>query len=327
MGAVRESPGRSITPPGGDNTLAARSFSYDGFGRTLTRTTGRLTTTYHYDQAGRVTSQTHSDASAALSVSYDNDGNPKVSTDGTGTVTNTYSPRNQLTSAARTGTSPATTSYTYDLTGAMTGLTDGGGTTGYRYNKAGELDQVDEVGGGQSLFAYNADHKRTDTWHNTTGTNGAAATYDATGNTLLAPAGFAAHTRSTLDRGNRLTEVKTTRASSDSTLAAGLSYCYSPLVAGQLCPPSSTGPTGTDTDKRQYTADGVTGATTVNSYDTSGRLTRAASTGGSPPPTTYSYCYDADGNRTYEATTAVDCSRSAPSNRSRRHTPTTASTS
>ena len=296
----------SITPPAGDNTLAARRFSYDGFGRTLTRTTGKLTTTFGYDRLGRVTSATHSDASPALSVSYDNDGNPTVSTDGTGTVTNTYTARNELASAVRTGTSPGTISYTYDLTGALTGLTDGGGTTGYRYNKAGELDQVDEVGGGQSLFAYNADHKRTDTWHNTAGTNGAAATYDATGNTLLAPAGFAAHTTSSLDRGNRLTEVRTTRASSDSTVAADISYCYSPLVTGQPCPPSST---GTDTDKRQYTVDSVTGATTVNSYDTSGRLTRAASTGGSVPPKTYSYCYDADGNRSYEATTAVDCTQ------------------
>ena len=296
----------SITPPAGGNKLA-RSFGYDGFGRTASSGTQMLTTTYGYDRMGRVLSQTHSDSSAALSASYDPNGNVLSTGDGTGTVTSTYDHLNRLTGATRVGTAAGTTGYGYDPAGSLTSLTDGRGTSSYHYDKAGELDQINESGGNIDIFGYDGNHKRVDSFYDTAGTNGGGASYDSSGNVLQAPTGFAVHTRSSLDAGGRLTETKTSRASNDATVAADLSYCYSPYVSGQACPSSKN---GTDTDKRQYQTDNLTQARTDYRYDKGGRLSSAVTTGG--PNTTYSYCYDADGNRTYESTSAVDCSQVGP---------------
>jgi len=74
-------------------------------------------------------------------------------------------------------------------------------------------------------------------------------------------------------------------------------------VSGRPCP---GGTTGTDTGKRQYASDLITGALTTYTYDQAGRLVTATTTGG-PTPATYGYCYDADGNRTTEGTNNVNC--------------------
>jgi len=296
----------SITPPASGTNLR-RTFGYDGFGRTASSGTRMLTTTYGYDRMGRVLSQTHSDSSPALSASYDPNGNTLSTGDGTGTVTNTYDHLNRLTGATRVGAPSGTTSYGYDPAGSLTSLTDGRGTSSYHYDKAGELDQINESGGNIDIFGYNPDHKRVDSFYDTAGTNGGGATYDGSGNVLQAPTGFAVHTRSSLDAGGRLTETKTSRASNDGTVAADLSYCYRPYVSGQGCPVVKN---GTDTDKRQYQTDNLTQARTDYHYDKGGRLSSAVTTGG--PNTTYSYCFDADGNRTYESTATVDCTQVGP---------------
>ncbi len=294
----------SVTPPGGDNSLAPTTSSFDGFGRPLTSGTGLRATTNGYDRDGRIVTATHSDNSPALVTSYDDVGRVVAATDGNGTATTTYTALGQVKTSTRSGAAPANTTYTYDAAGHMLSLADGRGTTSYHYDKLGLLDQLTESGGPIDLFAYNQDHQRIDSYYNTSGTNGAAATYDAAGNTLQAPAGFAVHAQSTLDQAGRLTETRTTRASSNSLVASDITYCYSPYVSGRPCP---GGTTGTDTGKRQYATDLITGALTTYTYDQAGRLTATATTGG-PAPATYGYCYDADGNRTTEGTNSVNCS-------------------
>ena len=294
----------SVTPPGGDNSLAPITSSFDGFGRPLTSGTGLRATTYGYDRDGRVVTATHSDNSPALVTGYDDVGRVVAATDGNGTATTTYTALGQVKTSTRSGAAPANTTYTYDAAGHMLSMADGRGTTSYHYDKLGLLDQLTESGGPIDLFAYNQDHQRIDSYYNTSGTNGAAATYDTAGNTLQAPAGFAVHAQSTLDQAGRLTETRTTRASSNSLMVSDITYCYSPYVSGRPCP---GGTTGTDTGKRQYASDLITGALTTYTYDQAGRLTTATTTGG-PAPATYGYCYDADGNRTTEGANNLNCS-------------------
>ncbi len=300
----RQETGDDSTPPAGDNTLAATTSTFDGFGRTATSGTGLRGTTYVYDQDGRVLSAAHSDNTPALITSYDANGRVLATTDANGTVTTTYTALGQVKTSVRNGATPANTTYTYDPTGHLTSMADGRGTTRYHYDKLGLLDQLSESGGAIDLFGYNQDHQRTDTYYNTSGTNGAAATYDASGNNLQAPAGFAVHSQSILDQGGRLTETKTTRASSNTTVAADISYCYSKYTAGQPCP---GGTVSSDRAQRQYSTDLLTGAVTVYTYDQGGRLKTAVTTGG-PLPATYGYCYDADGNRLLEGTSSINCS-------------------
>lgn len=115
--------------------------------------------------------------------------------------------------------------------------------------------------------------------------------YDASGNTVIPPSGFALHIDTEYDKANRLARIRTTRASSDSTVVADLSYCYSPFVAGQACPTASA---TTDKGRRQWSKNNLTGAVTTYRYDQGGRLTEGATGGGA----TYGYGYDPNGNRT-----------------------------
>lgn len=232
----------SITPPAsGDNTMAVRTLTYDGFGRTATVTTGAVTTTYSYDQNGRTLTEAHSGGAATISRSFDPDGNLLTSTDAGGTVTTTYTKTNQVASSARAGASPTNTTYTYDAAGNILTLADGRGTTRYHYDKAQELDQVTESGGNIDIFGYNKAHQVTDSYYATSGTNGGAATYDSSGNTLQPPAGFAVHQQSLLDTAGRLQETVAYRASANTpgNRVMDLSYCYSPQVPGQGCPTGS----------------------------------------------------------------------------------------
>jgi len=187
-----------------------------------------------------------------------------------------------VTSSARAGASPTNTAYTYDAAGNILTLVDGRGTTRYHYDKAQELDQVTESGGNIDIFGYNKAHQVVDSYYGTSGTNGGAATYDSSGNTLLAPAGFAVHQQSLLDTAGRLQETVAYRASANTpgNRVMDLSYCYSPQVPGQGCP---TGSGTKDSNKRQYSTDNLTGAVTTYSYDQGGRLHSAVTLGGPHP--------------------------------------------
>lgn len=229
-----------------------------------------------------------SDGSHAISYSYDSDGNPYQLTDGTGTTTTVYDAANDLVSDAIPG--GPTLTYGYDPAGNLVSAAGDGqiGLTAYHYNKVDEVDQMTEPNGHIDIFAYNADHDRTDTWDDTT----SAVTYS--GNTVVAPAIFAVHIHDTYNTADELTEVKTTRASSEATTVADLAYSHTVPTST-----SCTGATsGVITGMRQTSTDQVAGQTTSYCYNQDGELTQAATTGGGP---TYSYGYDGDGNRTSDA--------------------------
>ncbi len=273
-----------ITPPTG-NSLGVRSFSYDHFSRLRTSTSGRgVVTTYHYDELDRLVRQSFSDNTPEVSFSYDAAGNQRERTDSTGTTRSVYDGGNRLTERTFDDGNPATddsrhsSRYGYDHSGNMTSFTDERGTTSYRYNKLNQLDLVDYADGARSLFNYNEDGKRIDTWHHVSGTN-AEGKYGTDGQHLQAPAGFAAHINATLDDDNRVTSLKTTRASSDDTVAAHITYDYK-------------NPSGKDTNRRESETNQQTRKKTTYSYK-AGRLDTA--TGGG---TNYDYDYDKRGNIT-----------------------------
>lgn len=78
----------------------------------------------------------------------------------------------------------------------------------------------------------------------------------------------------------------------DNTLVMDLSYCYTSGTTAPDCTANATA----DRSKIQWVKDNVTGAVTAYTYDGAGRLTKAVVTGG-PAPATYTYTYDARGNR------------------------------
>ncbi len=275
----------TVTAPAG-TTLGAQRFTYDGSGRLKTAVSGKgMITTYSYDALDRPTGETHSDATATVSSGYDAAGNLTSRSDASGSTTFGYDVANHVTRKTLPG--GAVLSYSYDAAGNLATATDASGTTTYRYDKVNRLDQVTEAGGRTDVFAYDADHRRTDTWGATNG----PATYDASGNNIVAPTGFAIHIRSSFDTAGQLTQLKTTRASSnaDAFRVADLSYAYT-VPTGTTCAGASA---GRATSLRQSVTDNLSGALTAYCYDGGARLTKAATGGGA----TYSYGYDANGNR------------------------------
>jgi len=93
----------SITPPAsGDNTMAVRTLTYDGFGRTATVTTGAVSTTY------TKTNQVSSSARAGTSptnttYTYAAAGNILTLADGRGTTTYHYNKAEELDQVTESG--------------------------------------------------------------------------------------------------------------------------------------------------------------------------------------------------------------------------------
>ena len=282
---------QTITPPSG-TSLGNQSFTYDGAGRLKTATSGKgVVTTLTYDNLDRIVNQTFSDGTHAIATGYDANGNAISRTDASGATSWVYDAANRL----KTKTLPggAVLGYAYDPAGNMISSTDAGATTAYGYDKVNELDQITEPppSNRTDVFAYDADHRLTDTW---TATN-TGVTYDASGNTVVAPTGFASHIHRTYDTAGNLTEIRTTAASSDANASrlADLSYAYI-VPSGTSC----TGATvGKVTDKRQRVTDQLSTKTTDYCDDSSGRLTSAVTSGGP----TYTYGYDKDSNRVTDA--------------------------
>jgi YD repeat-containing protein len=283
----------SITPPTvTPNSLGVRSFTYDGFGRLKTVLSARgVTTTYGYDALDRLRSETHSDPTIpTISYDYDANGNLFHRTDGSGITTLVSDAANRLTSKAIPG--GPTLTYGYDPVGNLTSVGGDGRATPsiYQYDKLNLLEQLTEANGNRVVFAYNADGQRIDTWYAATYTDGLGVRYDTSGK-VVPPNGFAAYIHSTLDTANKLTGIKTTRASSDTNVVADIGYSYD-VVSPYPCP--GTAPSAVRTLLRHSSTDNVTGAVTSYCYDGAARLTKAITTGGP----TYTWAYDVDGNRT-----------------------------
>jgi hypothetical protein len=151
-------------------------------------------------------------------------------------------------------------------------------TTTYRYNKSNEMDKMTEpvklLSARTNLFAYNKLGQRSDTWYNTSG----GGTY--TGNVFNAPTGFAAHIAQSYDKAGKLTNIKTTRASSDADAnrLSDLTYTYT-VPDPSACPGAEL---GMKTENRQTVKDNLTGKTTTYCYAAMGQLTKASTDNGGP---------------------------------------------
>jgi RHS repeat-associated protein len=264
----------SVTPPAG-TSLAARSYTYDGFGRLKSAKDGNgVTETYSYDAADRVTRITYSSGAADVVYTYDGAGNLASRVDGSGTTTYTYDPLGRLASRIHSS-SPEKVDYTYDAVGNVATEKTTAGTTTYSYDSRSLVTRMTLSNGQLVDFGYDRDGRRVDTW---TDTNAAHTAW-------------ASHTRTTYDASGRVTRVATAKANDDSNRVSDLSYNYAALGTGS-CP---TGPAkGKVTSLRSQQTDNITGKVTSYCYDTSNRLTSASTPGGD----SWAYTYDADGNRT-----------------------------
>jgi len=280
-----------ITPPSG-TSLGNRAYTYDGFGRLLTATDGRTnTTTYTQDNANRTT-KIHSSATGTVDVSYTYNALNLLTqrVDGSGTTSYTYDDLDHLLTTANTA-GGGTITYTYDLAGAVATTITGQGTTTYGYDPAHELISMAYPQGtynGKTLFQNDANGRRTDAW-----------LQSDTGHTA-----WAAHEHLSYDASGRMIGALGQNGPATAPVnALNETLCYSAGAIAPACPTTST----LDRSNVAWLSDTVTGETATFTYDTSNRLHLVTVTGGTNPRT-YTYAYDAGGNRTSSSVTG-----SAPS--------------
>ncbi|MFJ4415502.1 RHS repeat domain-containing protein [Streptomyces sp. NPDC088925] len=273
-----------VDPAGG--SLKSQSYTYDAYGRLATATDGRgITTTTTYDDADRVTKVDYSDSTPDVTYTYDSFGHTKTRTDGTGTVTYGYDDLGAMTS--RTATSGGgTLSYTYDKNGNRLTTTDARGTTQYKYDQADKLTQAitdapstkTKIG-----FSYDDRGRRTDTYY---GTNDAKTI-------------FKARVHQDYDKSGRISRVWADQGpATDTTRQFDATYCRS-LGSTSSCSTEKAD----NTDLIQWSKDNLSGKTTKYTYDKANRLTKVATDGGGK---TYTYAYDARGNRTSSSDGSTD---------------------
>lgn len=270
----------STTPVTG-SSLGVRNFTYDAFGQPKTATNGRgVTLTYAYDVLGRLTSTSFSDGTPTVTYTYNDDGQTLTRVDGQGTTSYGYDQMGRLTSRSNTA-GGGTITYGYDKASNLTSTTDSRGTTTYKFDASGTPTELIYLNQGKPetlAFATDDRGRRTDTW--------LQANPDRTT--------WAAHTKTVYDTTGRVTRVIGEQGSGNTsnTKVVDLSYCYSAGSTAPTCPTTAA----QDRSKIQWVKDNLTGAVTNYTYDGAGRLTKAVVTGG-PAPTTYTYTYDARGNR------------------------------
>ncbi|HEX8095792.1 RHS repeat domain-containing protein [Jatrophihabitans sp.] len=279
----------TITAPTG-TSLGQRTYAWDGYGRLRTATDGRGNlSTYTYDDADLITRIHSSNANTAdVTYGYDSENRLIERIDGNGTTTYSYDDLGKLLSTSNTA-GGGTISYTYDLAGALATETDAHGTTSYGYDAAHLLTSMTYpkgTGTAVTRFANDANGRRTDTW-----------LASNTGHTT-----WAAHTHTDYDSSGRVQTVLGERGPATTpTTVVNQTACY---AAGAVAPACNRTSTTADRTKIRWVSDAVSGETATYSYDTAGRLTQAAVTGGSNPRT-YSYAYNAAGNRTSSSVTGT----------------------
>jgi len=276
----------SITPPSG-TSLGSRAYTYDKFGRLLTATDGRLnTTTYTADNADRTT-KIHSSATGTVDVSYTYNALNLLTqrVDGSGTSTYTYDDLDHLLSTANTA-GGGTITYTYDLAGALATIITGQGTTTYGYDPAHALILMAYLQGStneKTVFQSDANGRRTDAWLQS--------------NTLHT--GWAAHEHLSYDASGRVIGALGQNGPATAPVnVVNETLCYSSGAIAPACPSTPT----LDRSNVAWLSDTVTGETATYTYDTSDRLQLVTVTGGTNPRT-YTYGYDAGGNRTSSSVT------------------------
>lgn len=281
----------TVTPP---SPLGASTATYDGLGRQTTVTDGRgqkTTTSYDGDDravqvlTGGASSCAYS-AGTCLTNNYNADGNLTARHDKTGTTSYTYDGLGRQTSTILPGISTALT-LTYDGAGNVATYTDAGGTVTYTYNQVNELVDLAEPGGSCAVPGSNPTAYYTTTSPPPDSALCTTFGYDNNGARTLTryPGGTTQAT--TLDNAGRALETKGTHGGSTLT-DEKYTYC----TGSGTCPTTSS---SRDTERTQTKTD-LSGAVTSYGYDSQGRLTQAAQSVVSPQ--TWTYAYDADGNRT-----------------------------
>jgi RHS repeat-associated protein len=113
-------------------------------------------------------------------------------------------------------------------------------------------------------------------------------------NTDTDPGSWAAHQHITYDGSGKVTRVQAWSNSANPTVVFDTQYCYiTGIAAGGDCSATNS---ANDTDKIQWSKENITGQTTTYTYTSTARLAKVAQAGGAKN-TTWSYTYDAAGNR------------------------------
>jgi RHS repeat-associated protein len=274
----------TVTPPAG--VIKPTSYTYDGAGRPKTMTDGNnKVTTYVYDKNDRVTQVRYNGATSCSTAAncevytYDADGNLTKRVDAAGTTTYAYNSRNVLAAETTAGTSGGgaqSSTLTYDLAGNLVAFGDPSGTTRYGYDAGDNLVWLAEPGG------------------SCTGTVSKCTRYSYDGNdarTQIAYPGGTTVNYLNIDASGRPTEYKATNASG--TVLMDFKYSF-------------TGGNG-DTSLVQTRSDLTVSGTAVQTYtyDAFNRLSRALEKVGSNTTASWTYCYDPNGNRTYDSTSTA----------------------
>ena len=126
--------------------LEAESYVYDVAGNLTSKTVGSTTTSYTYDNADQLLTESNPGYSA--SYTYDANGNRTSKT--LGGVTDTYTVDNgdKLTSTS-------TKSYTYDADGRTSTVISSSGTTTLNYDYEGRLTSIVNPSGSTYTYTYN----------------------------------------------------------------------------------------------------------------------------------------------------------------------------
>ena len=162
-----------------DGSSAVTSYTYDSFGKTLTKTDAKDNTTryaydeedrlsvetrpdgnsikYQYDMNGNITKITYPDGTTTASAVYDAAGNAKELTDTLqGVSKGTYNTGGQLLSLMQPN--GGTIRYTYYDNGLLESQTDANGNiTNLVYDEAGRISRVTDGSGAVTTFGYDKD--------------------------------------------------------------------------------------------------------------------------------------------------------------------------
>ena len=178
------------------------------------------------------------------------------------------------------------TLYTYDGFNRVTQLKQySQPNLDYTYDKAGNL-KTEAGAAGTATYSYDAANQVTGVKHSATGTNNYSVAYTAGRPTTVTLPGGITQTIS-YDKAGRQTSIKAVKGS---TVLTNYTASYANTA-------------GADNQLMQTEKDNVTGITTTYSYDGLERLVGAAGSGNGAH--SYTYAYDANGNRTQSSKDGV----------------------
>ncbi|MEV1049233.1 RHS repeat-associated core domain-containing protein [Streptomyces sp. NPDC049916] len=241
--------------------LGTTTYTYDDLGRVSSAKDARgITILYEYDHRDRVT-KVDSSNYQTVTYEYDSDGNLTQRSDGTGVVKYAFDPLSRET--VRTLQNGSQTVLTYTPAGNVDTYQDPAGLTDYTWNEVNKLTELKDPKGRITKYAYNKNDVRTTT------------TYP--GNTVQTV---------TPDKSGRPEKIK---ATSPKGTLVDLAYTYARSD-------------GKDGGKIRTTTDAVAGTKTSYEYDSAGRFSYAAENKGTTLTSSWQYCYDLAGNLTSQGT-------------------------